>query len=134
MPATDTGSETWSYAEDLADVLRRSHWTVDGPRKLPEIYDGMFDIQISRDAGAEDRKDVSALLEVLSRSGIKHHPQSTLDPDISQGEMAIFIGSESPSGIDASECVNVSINPNKMRERPCAMVRVTESSCPIVKP
>jgi hypothetical protein len=129
--ASDTGQETWQYARDLAGLLHAGGWNVEGPRKLPHSYDGMFDLQVSTDNAV--RPEAAALMDALVRSGVKHHQGALPDPDIPDGLLVMFVGSRSPVSIQPEDCTKVYFDAKKMKHHPCEMFRqLSGSGCPIV--
>jgi hypothetical protein len=131
--ASDTGEETWKYAQELRDVFRQAHWSVDDPRKLPSAYDGIFDVQVSTDNGSPPREEAGALIDALSRSGIKQHTGAVYDPDIQRGLLVLWVGSRSPDGFDPNDCFGVPFNPKAMKGPPCLVSQVPKF-CPFPPP
>jgi hypothetical protein len=128
--AASTGTDTWNYAQELAKVLRLANWSVEGPRKLSAVYDGMLDIQVSADNISPPRPEVRAVLDALTGSGIKHRKRDTLDPDVARGMIVLWVGSRSPEGISPDDCSGVGLRPPTEQDPPCTMVAAFEHVCP----
>ena len=130
--ASGTGTDTWKYAEDLRDAFRIAKWDVKGPQKLPSAYDGLLDVQISRDNTVADRPEVQVVMSALTRAGIKHKTRPVLDPDIGRDMIVVFIGSRSPDAVDTDDCEGVTFTAEKMKDRPCTFIAQTTTVCPLM--
>ncbi len=129
--ASDTGTETWNYAQELAQVLRLAKWSVQGPERLPRVYDGMLDIQVSADDASPPRQEVKATLDALTSAGIKHRTPVTRDPGVARGLILLWIGSRSPDGINPDDCSGVVLKPPPDEQsRPCVKIAATPHYCP----
>lgn len=128
--ASGTGAETWKYAEEVRDVLQAAHWRVDGPHKLQPAYDGLLDIQVSRDNDTTDRPELKALMNALTRAGMKHHSRPVRDPDIDQSTIVVWIGSRSPENVNPDDCAGVPYKAGPNTEKPCSAVAQSSRVCP----
>ncbi|MBZ5697491.1 MAG: hypothetical protein LAN18_02975 [Acidobacteriia bacterium] len=132
--ASDTGADTWKYAQDLRDTLRLAQWSVDGPQKLPAAYDGLLDIQVSRDNVIATRPEVQAVMNTLTRAGVKHRTRPVSDPDIGHEMIVVFIGSRSPDAVNPDDCAGVPFKADKITDKPCAMIAQTTKMCRFTPP
>jgi hypothetical protein len=134
--ASDTGTETWNFAQDLSAALRDARWTVEGPRKLPAVYNGILDVQVSTDNQLPARPEATSLVDALTRAGIKQHNGFVYDPDILRGMLVIWVGSRSPDGF-LNQCMGAPFNSKAMTQHPCLMVSQIAGvgkSCPFPPP
>lgn len=120
--ASGTGADTWKYAEDLRDTLRLAQWNADGPQKLPAAYDGLLDIQVSRDNVIAAQPEVQAVMNALTRAGVKHRTRPVTDPDIGRDMIVVFVGSRSPDAVNPDDCPGVPFKAEKMTDKPCTMI------------
>lgn len=132
--ASNTGTETWKYAEELRDAFRAAGWNVEGPRKLSEYYDGLLDVQVSKSKAETLIPIARALTDALTRAGVKHRTRFLADPDIEPDMIVVFVGSRSPKGVNPDACNNAPFKPGNADARPCASVAQVPNFCPFVKP
>lgn len=132
--ATSTGVDTWKYAEDLRDTLRLAQWNADGPQKLPAAYDGLLDVQVSRDNVIAARPEVQAVMNALTRAGVKHRTRPVSDPDIGHDMIVVFVGSRSPDAVNPDDCAGVPFKADKITDRPCTMIAQTTKACLFTPP
>jgi hypothetical protein len=133
--ASGAGTDTWKYAEELGDVLRRAKWSVAGPTKLSDEYDGLLDIQLSSDNVTPPRQEATALLDALVAAGIKHRSNYVLDAAVAPGMIVLWVGSRSPDEITSDDCPGVALHPpTNERDRPCVMIAAAKHTCPFPPP
>jgi hypothetical protein len=132
--ASGTGAYTWKYAEDLRSTLRLAQWSVDGPQKLPAAYDGLLDIQVSRNNMIAPRPELQALMNALTRAGVKHRTRPVSDPDIGHDMIVVFIGSKSPDDVNPDDCPGVPFKADKITVKPCTMIAQTTKVCLFTPP
>jgi hypothetical protein len=100
----------------------------------PAAYDGLLEVQVSRDNVRAARPEVQAVMNALTRAGVKHRTRPFSDPDIGHGMIVVLIGSRSPDAVNPDDCLAVPFKADKITDKPCTMIAQTTKVCLFAPP
>lgn len=129
-----SGRNTFAYAKDFRDVFDAAKWKVDGPKPVPEIDEGIIDLQTSVHGKLGDTSPPAtmAFLNGLEYVHVKHRKHHTLDMDVPDGLLVLWVGAKSPEGVSPDDCMPIAFKPKPHDSAPCSMINQSPKPVPIV--
>ena len=127
------GQKSKAYAEQFHKIFIANGWKVDGPLMVPVGDERIIDIQMSVNYQENwDRNNSKShdLLNAFGKAGIKQRSKLTLDPNVPNDLIVLWIGPRSPNDVKPDQCSPVAMKPVEGEGHTCEMIAVTERECP----
>ena len=128
------GDRSKAYAEEWYRFLK-SKWLPSNPELVPLGNEGILDVQITvggKLSKVKGESNLPQLLDALDKSGVKHAHHFTIDPNIEDGDLMLWVGPKSPKDINPDQCAGAQMKQKTGEPHTCDLIRQTTGTCPFV--